>query len=197
MQTIKKLLYIALGTFLMAFGTVAFAEKAGVVAGGVSGIAVAVEGLFLRFGIHVPLYLTTMIINIPLFITAFIKRGGKFLYMSFYATVLFTVFLGICQYIPVLPGLAGDVFASSVLTGLFLGTGLILVVNNGASTGGTEMLALIVQDDFPKIKIPVMINIIDSIVILFGFFVFGLRLAFYGILAVFVTTFILSKKLKD
>lgn len=197
MTLTKKLLYIAIGTFLMAFGTVHFANEAHIVAGGVSGIAVAIEGFFSRFGIYVPLYLTTMIINIPLFIAAFIKRGGKFLYMSFYATFLFTLFLGLCQYIPGIFSVEGDILASSVLTGIFLGAGLILVVNNGASTGGTEMLALIVQDDFPKIKVPVMINIIDSLVILFGFFVFGLRLAFYGILSVFVTTFILSKKLKD
>ncbi len=196
MALIKKLLYIALGAFLMAFGTIRFAEGAHIVAGGVSGIAVAVEGLFSRSGIYVPLYLTTLLINIPLFITAFIKRGGKFLYLSLYATALFTLFLGFCRYIPDFFNLKEDIFASAVLTGLFLGTGLILVVNNGASTGGTEMLALIVQDNFPKIKVPVLINFIDSLVILFGFFVFGLRLAFYGILSVFVTTYILSKKIK-
>ena len=82
------------------------------------------------------------------------------------------------------------------MTGVFLGIGLILVINSGASTGGTDMLALLIQDKFPKLKITVIINVIDTLIILFGFFVFGAVKAFYGVLSVFVTTYILGKKVK-
>lgn len=109
---------------------------------------------------------------------------------------MFTLFLWVCPFIPVLFPVGGDSLASAVMTGVFLGAGLILVINSGASTGGTDMLALLIQNKFPKLKISVIINIIDTLIILFGYFVFGAVNAFYGILSVFVTTFILDKKVK-
>ena len=118
------------------------------------------------------------------------------MYLSLYATFAFTFFLWLCPFIPNLFPLGKDVFASAVMTGVFLGIGLILVINSGASTGGTDMLALLIQDKFPKLKITVIINVIDTLIILFGFFVFGAVKAFYGVLSVFVTTYILGKKVK-
>ncbi len=196
MSKYKDLFLITLGAFLMAFGTVHFAEEASIVSGGVSGFAVAVSGIGNWFGVKIPLYLTTAILNIPLFMAAFMKRGGRFIYLSLYATAMFTLFLGLTAYIPPFFPVSEDVFASSVLTGVFLGLGLILVINSGASTGGTDMLALLIQDKFPKIKITTIINVIDTLIILFGLFVFGAVKAFYGVLSVFVTTFILDKKIK-
>lgn len=193
---IKSLSKIATGCFLMALGTVHFAEEASIVSGGVSGIAVAVSGIGNLLGIEIPLFLTTLILNIPLFIMAFMKRGGRFLYRSLYATAVFTLLLGICPYIPLFFPVKEDIFASAVMTGIFLGSGLILVVNEGASTGGTEMLALLIQDKFKKMKITTIINIIDTAVIILGFFVFGALRAFYGIISVFVTTYLLGKKIK-
>ncbi len=193
---IKSLSIIALGAFLLALGTVHFAEEASIVSGGVSGIAVAVSGIGRLFGAEIPLFLTTLVLNVPLFVAAFIKKGGRFLYRSLYATVMFTLFLGICPYIPRFFPVNDDIFASAVMTGVFLGSGLILVVNEGASTGGTEMLALIIQDKFKKMKITAIINIIDTAIILLGFFVFGAIHAFYGIISVFVTTYLLEKKIR-
>ena len=196
MSKSKDLLFITSGAFLMALGTVHFAEGASIVSGGASGFAVAVSGIGRWFGIDIPLFLTTAIVNIPLFIITFIKHGGRFLYRSLYATAMFTLFLWLCPFIPVLFPLESDVLASATMTGVSLGTGLILVINSGASTGGTDMLALLIQDKYPKLKISVIINIIDTLIILFGYFVFGAVNAFYGILSVFVTTFILDKKVK-
>ncbi len=196
MSKLKDWVLIATGAFLLAVGTVHFAEEASIVSGGASGIAVAVAGVGRWFGIEIPLYLTTALLNIPLFVITFLKRGGRFLYRSLYATVMFTVFLWLCPFIPVLFPVGKDILASAVLTGVFLGTGLILVINSGASTGGTDMLALIIQDKWPHIKITLIINVIDTLVILFGYVVFGAVNAFYGILSVFVTTFIMDKKVK-
>ena len=196
MSKIKNMIMITAGAFLLAVGTVHFAEEASIVSGGASGLAVAVAGAGRWFGIEIPLYLTTAIVNIPLFIITFIKHGGKFLYRSLYATAMFTLFLWICPFIPVLFPVGGDSLASAGMTGVFLGAGLILVINSGASTGGTDMLALLIQNKFPKLKISVIINIIDTLIILFGYFVFGAVNAFYGFLSVFVTTFILDKKVK-
>ena len=194
MSKIKDLFLITLGAFLLSVGTVHFAEEASIVSGGASGLAVAVAGVGHWFGIEIPLFLTTAIINIPLFIISFIKHGGNFLYRSLYATAMFTLFLWLCPFIPVLFPVGRDMFASAVVTGVFLGIGLILVINSGASTGGTDMLALLIQDKFPKLKITVIINVIDTLIILLGYFVFGAVHAFYGILSVFVTTFIMAKK---
>ena len=180
----------------MALGTVHFAEGASIVSGGASGFAVAVSGIGHWFGVEIPLYLTTALLNIPLFIAALLKRGGKFLYLSLYATFAFTLFLWLCNFIPKFFPVGKDVFASAVMTGVFLGLGLILVINSGASTGGTDMLALLIQDKFPKLKITVIINVIDTLIILFGLFVFGAVKAFYGVLSVFVTTYILGRKVK-
>lgn len=196
MSKAKDFLSITSGAFLLALGTVHFAEEASIVSGGASGLAVAVAGVGHWFGIEIPLYLTTALLNIPLFLITFIKQGGRFLYRSLYATVMFTVFLWLCPFIPVLFPVGSDIFASAVMTGVFLGAGLILVINSGASTGGTDMLALIIQDKFPQLKITTIINVIDTLIILFGYFVFGAVNAFYGILSVFVTTSIMAKKVK-
>ena len=96
----KNLFLITAGAFLMALGTVHFAEGASIVSGGASGFAVAVSGIGRWFGMKIPLYLTTALLNIPLFIAAFLKRGGRFLYLSLYATFAFTFFLWLCPFIP-------------------------------------------------------------------------------------------------
>ncbi|MDO5478470.1 MAG: YitT family protein, partial [Clostridia bacterium] len=78
MSKAKDFLSITSGAFLLALGTVHFAEEASIVSGGASGLAVAVAGVGHWFGIEIPLYLTTALLNIPLFVFGYKKQGKLF-----------------------------------------------------------------------------------------------------------------------
>ena len=179
----------ALGAFLIALGAAHFAEPAGLVTGGAAGIAIIIERVA-----KVPLFITTLIINIPLFAAAGRKMGFRFLSSSLYATALYTVFLGILENIGHIA--VDDILVSAAVSGVLTGAGLGLVIKCGATTGGTDMLAMLIKNYKPHIKPATVINITDGAIILAGATLLGAERSFYAILSVAVSTFVMTRILE-
>ena len=179
----------ALGAFLIALGAAHFSEPAGLVTGGAAGIAIIIERVA-----KVPLFITTLVINIPLFAAAGRLLGFRFLSSSLYATALYTVFLGILENVGHIA--LDDILVSAALSGILTGAGLGLVIKCGATTGGTDMLSLIVRRFKPHVKPATVINITDGAIILAGAALLGAERSFYAILSVAVTTFVMTRILE-
>lgn len=190
---LKKLFKIALGVFLMAISAVWFADRAGLVTGGATGIGIVLRELSGRVGVDIPLFITNIIINVPLFLIVFYKRGIRFVALSLYATTMFSFFLYIAEILPNIFIVDEDLFISSVMAGLFMGLGLGIVLKNGATTGGSDMFAEIIRGKRSPLKLPLIINITDTSIIALGLFVFGPVKTLYACLSVFVATFIMDK----
>ena len=149
------------------------------VIGGVTGVAIIIRYLF-----SVPLWLSNTVINIPLFIWGFFAKGGKFLFRTMVSTLLCSFFLFVLPAWQIIP--ANDFFLASVVGGAFMGVGCGLVFLANSTTGGTDLLAAIVQTRFKHIPIAKMVQVIDSCVILWGMQIFGIQKALYALVSVYV-----------
>ena len=177
---IKRLVYLIAGVALMAAATDMFFDPFSLVTGGVTGVAVILRSLW-----GVPLWLTNTVLNVPLFIWAYFVFDRRFVVRSASAALLLSVFLYLMEF---MPDIENDAVTVVVFGGLIYGVGIGLVLRSGATTGGTDLAAGIVNRLRPDIGIAPAMLCMDVAVIVSGFAVFGEVRAMYGIMAVAVTT---------
>lgn len=180
MEKIKQYIWIAIGTILMSVAVVVFFDTTGVVVGGVTGVAIILKELF-----GVPMWLVNALINIPLFIMGFKTLDRDIFYKTLFGTVSLTVFLGLVPYLNVLTGnLLVDIIMGSVI----MGAGLGLIFASYASSGGTDLMATLINRKIRYISIPKIMAIIDGIIVIAGAFVFGVEKGIYAIIAIYIVT---------
>ncbi len=168
---------IILGAFVMGFAIKNMYDPAGLVTGGVSGIAIIVKNLT-----GLPLWITNTVLNVPLFLAAWKIKGGQFLKRTGVATVALSVSLGV---IPEIKLLTGEIFLSSLFGGIVTGVGTGLVFMFSATTGGTDMLAALFQRKLKHYSIAQIMQVLDGIVVLAGAAVFGISYALYALIAIY------------
>lgn len=179
-------LIIILGDLLLAVAIIAFLEPQNLVTGGVSGIAIIMEDYTGRLGYAVPIWLTNLALNIPLFLLGIKAMGRAFLVKTAFATFFLSVALYLVGFIPLIEM---DITLAAVFGGVFSGVGLGLVFRVMATTGGTDLAASLIRKRFmPHISIPRILFVLDSAIILLGLLVFGPVPAMYAVVAVYVTT---------
>ena len=173
---------ITVGSLLTALGINLFLAPNKIAAGGVSGIAI-----ILHYLTKVPIGATMLTINVILFIMAFLILGRSFGLKSIYATVILSVFVdGLAQIIP--NSWAVQDLLLAVLFGDFLtGIGIAMVLSRDASTGGTDIIAMILTK-FTGIDVGKTLLFVDFLVTLFAAISFGKIIGMYSLLAVIVNT---------
>lgn len=185
----KDFFMIMFGTALFSFGIEIFAKPIGLVTGGVTGLSIIISKVFsIAFDFNVSLSLLNILMNIPIFIFSFFVNGFEFVKKSVVGILLISFWLFVFQNFAITVDIGNDIFAAAILTGVFDGIGLGLVLRTGASSGGTDMLANLVYKLIPKFSISITIFIIDAIIILSGFFVFGLINTVYAIIVIFISS---------
>lgn len=161
-------------------------EPLEMVTGGLSGLAIVIKkitGVFIEGGI--PLWITNLVLNIPLFITAVIVRGKTFVKHALFAEVSFTTALAL---VPTTFHFVGqDYLLAAVFGGVIGGTGIGLVFAANASTGGTDLLAMIIHKFKPYYTVPRILTVIDGLVVIIGIINFGITKALYAIIAVYIS----------
>ena len=178
-------LVIVIGTGLMATAITSCFDAAGLVTGGFSGVAILVKewtrGIVSN---GIPLWITNLSLNIPLFILATKVKGFSFVKKALIGDMSLTAWLA------VLPAweLSDDILLSSVYGGIILGIGIRLVFLGGGTTGGTDMLAAIIQKSLRHYTIAQIMQFIDGAIVLVGMYVFGIRKGLYAIIAVYLVT---------
>ena len=98
--------------------------------------------------------------------------------------------MSLTMWLAVLPAweLSDDILLSSVYGGIILGVGIGLVFLGGGTTGGTDMLAAIIQKYMRHYSIAQIMQFIDGAIVLVGMYVFGIRKGLYAIIAVYLVT---------
>ena len=178
-------LLIIIGTGLMGTAITSCFDAAGMVTGGFSGIAILVKswtnGLY---GDGIPLWFTNLALNVPLFILATKIKGFKFVKKALLGDLSLTVWLAI------LPSwkLSADLLLVALYGGLLQGIGIGFVFLGGGTTGGTDLLAAIIQKYLRHYSIAQIMQFVDGAVVIVGMYVFGVERALYAIIAVFLVT---------
>lgn len=178
-------MYQISGAVLMAVAAKNVYGPSGMVTGGFSGLGILVEQTT-----GVPLWLTSLVLNIPLFIVAAILIGKKIVLESILATVVYSVATGL---IPTVNFLEGDLFLSCIVGGMLMGAGIGLVLITGASSGGVDMLSIIIHHKNKRISVPWIMFMADSVIIILGGLVFGWVKAVYSIISVWIVSYIMDK----
>lgn len=171
---------VTIGTFITALGMSVFLIPNRIASGGVSGLATVI---YYTFGFKVGI--TMLVINIPLFLLGIKELGMKFIFKTLYATVTFSLFVDLLETFVSPP--TRDLLLSSIYGGLVVGLGLGVVFRFGATTGGTDLAAQIIYR-YLRISVGQTLLLIDGLVIILAAFVFGIELALYAFLVVFLTS---------
>ena len=163
---IRDYVNITLGLMLYTFGFTVFLLPYEIVTGGISGV-----GAIVFYATRFPVQYTFFIINAILIIAALKILGWKFLTKTIYATFALTFFLEIAQGIVVQPDGhfykllgEGNDFMSLVLGCMITGTALAIVFLNNGSTGGTDIVAAVINK-YHNISLGKALIIIDVCII--------------------------------
>ena len=183
---IRNYLLIIIGTALMAFAIASVLEPASLVTGVFSGIAIIVKqytGHLVPGG--VPLSVTNLVLNIPVFLIAIRLKGLRYLIHTLFATVMLSFWLSV---LPVVPLAGDDLLLASLYGGILMGAGIGLVFVTGATTGGTDLIAALVQHFLRHYSISNILWVIDTAVVLVGVYLYGIQITLYAIIAIYLTS---------
>ncbi|MBT2684258.1 YitT family protein [Bacillus sp. ISL-37] len=180
----KKIIIVVIGAFLNAMSLNFFLIPANVYASGFTGIAQLVSsilGEFAPFNISTGILL--LLLNIPVTILGWKKVGKSFTLYSFISVLLSSFFL---EIIPV-KEVSGDILLNAVFGGVIAALGVGLTLKWGASTGGMDIIAMVLSrmNDRP---VGTYFFTLNGIIIMTAGFVFGWENALYTLVALYVST---------
>lgn len=172
-------LYIATGAFILAIGISCFLVPMKLSTGGVSGV-----GTVLYYFFNVPLSVTTLVINAGLFVMGYRMLKKEAIFKTLAGILFLALFLEIT-------GLFGtyteDRLIASLFGGIMAGIGVGLTVIRGASTGGSDFAALMINKRMPHVSVATVIMIIDGIVITLSGIAFkDYTVMFYSVISLYV-----------
>lgn len=180
------LLLIVAGTFLLAAGINLVYDPTGLVTGGISGLAIIIKEM--TSGVidgGLPIWLSNVLLNIPIFIAGGIVLGRKFVLKTLFGAVSLSVALFI---VPSYDLCKGDFLLAVVFGAVLTGGGLGLVFLTSSSTGGTDMLSMTIQRFVKHYSVPQIMMVVDGAVVVAGAAVFGIKNAMYAVIAVYIAT---------
>lgn len=178
-KTIFSYISIGIGVFLMAVALEYFLAPNTIAPGGVTGFAIIIEKTS-----EIPIYITNLVINIPLFILGAKILGRVTALKTLYATLLLSFFL------KVLPPatLTYDLLLAAIFGGVLAGIGLGIVFKFGGTTGGTDLAGAILNRKIPGLSLATFMMIIDMFVVAFaGIVERKIETSLYSVIALFVT----------
>ncbi|MDD3571216.1 MAG: YitT family protein [Lachnospiraceae bacterium] len=183
---VMDVMFMIIGTMFIAVAITVFFSPNQVVVGGFSGIAIIIKNL--TNGIYeggIPLSVTNLALNIPLFVVAYFVLGKSYLGKTVFATVFLSVALEMSSFLPVF---TGDLALIAIYGGIVDGIGVGFVLRAMASTGGVDLLATIIHRKIRHISISSIMFVINAIIISFGLFVFGAEKTMYAIISIFISS---------
>ncbi len=183
LRWIRNYSMILIGAFIMAAGFVLFITPYKIVPGGVYGISIV-----LHYLIGTPVGAMALAFDIPLTLIGIKVLGPRFgmkTVVGFFAVAIFmdtlTYFYG------TEPLVVDDALLSSIFGGLFIGVGLGLIFKAKATSGGSDIVAMIVSK-YTKLPLGQLMIIVDSLIVLVGLIAFkDWRIPLYSLIVIFIT----------
>ncbi len=160
-SVIVDYLLITLGTMIMAFALVFFLEPNTIAPGGVTGLAIVIQRVS-----GIPIDVTNLAINIPLFMLGLVTLGKYFGLKTAYGTVVLSVFIRVFMNILGTDFImVNDLLLASLYGGVLVGIGMGLVFKTGGTTGGTDLAGAILHKYIPSISIPKLMMGFDLVIV--------------------------------
>ncbi len=174
------LAYTVVGTALVGFALSMFTVPNDIAPGGVSGLSTA-----LAFVTPIRVSVWALMMNIPLMIAAWRRLGPRALFFTLIATLLLSLFIEIGDRF--LPQYTSDTLVASLMGGVVSGLGMGMLFIRGVSTGGTDLLALILKKLLPNIPTGTLLMFVDAAVVVIATLIFrDFDVAIYSAITIYV-----------
>lgn len=177
LNNIGRVLFMILGATLASIGLEIFLIPNNLIDGGIVGISIMASYLT-----KLPLGLFTFALNIPFFIIGYKQIGKTFTISTLFSVVCLSI--GVSVLHPV-PGLTQDTLLAAVFGGIILGVGVGLIIRNGGSLDGTEIVAIIL-DKRMSFSIGEIVMFFNLFILGGAGFIFGFDRAMYSLIAYFI-----------
>lgn len=180
---LKHYSLIVIGSFILAAGFVLFITPYKIVPGGVYGISIV-----LHYLLGTPVGMVALVFDIPLTIIGIRILGPRFGVKTVVGFVLTAVFVdGLTYFYGTEPLVEGDALLSSIFGGLFLGVGLGMIFKSRATSGGTDIVAMIISK-YTRLPVGQLMIAVDSAIVLIGLIVFqDWKIPLYSLIVIFIT----------
>ena len=177
-EQVMAWLQIVIGCVIGAAAYPTFLDPGKIAPGGLTGVAMILKHLW-----GWDIGITSLILNIPLFIIGYRAMGKVFAFRSLVATILFSLAIDLMplKEIPVEP-ILGTLYG-----GILLGIGLGFILRGGATTGGTDMCARMVHKYLPFMSVGMFLFLIDCVVVVAAWIFIGSSEALYALICIFVS----------
>lgn len=175
------------GNLILAFTVSAFMVPHGIIMGGATGMGLTISHYF-----PIDLSLIIFIVNAILFVLGAVVLGKKFALTTIISTFVYPTFLSVVRQIPGVADMTDNIMLATIYGGALLGLGIGLIVRVGASTGGTDILALVFNKWF-HIPVAALLYVVDFTVLGMQVFFSNSEQTLYGILALILTTIVLNR----
>lgn len=174
---------IIIGAFIMAAGFVFFITPYKIVPGGVYGISIVLHHMF-----GTPVGLIALCFDIPLTIIGVKVLGPRFGIKTVVGFIFTAGFVDLLSYWwGDLPLVENDALLSSIFGGLFIGLGLGLIFKAKATSGGSDIVAMIISK-YTKLPLGQLMIVVDSVIVLVGLVVFkDWKIPLYSLIVIFIT----------
>lgn len=187
-KLIKDYVIITIGVIILAFGLCFFLVPADLAVGGATGFAMVINNAFPGLSIGDIMF----VMNLILFIVGFILIGKQFGAKTIYATFALTGVVRIMdECAPILNPIVDDIFLNLFFGILIQGIGMAIIFYRNASTGGTDIVAKILNKFF-HIEIGKALLLSDFVITLLAGLTFGLELGLYALLGVIMNAFVID-----
>lgn len=186
-QYVKKYIYIFIGSIITAIGLEIFLIPNNIIDGGVVGISIMLSAITeLPFGAFL------ILINLPFLYLGYKHIGKAFAIATTFAVISLSFWSSV--FLPVLP-VTNDYFLAAVFGGIITGTGVGLIIRNGGSLDGTEIVAIL-TDKKTVFSVGEIVMFINLFILSSASLVFGWDKAMYSLVAYFVIAKMIDVVLK-
>ena len=174
--------FAIIGSALVGAALSIFVAPNDIAPGGVSGLAIA-----LAYITPIRVSIWTLALNIPLLLCAWRILGRRALIFTLISTVLLSVFIDLTEAF--LPSYTNNPLLAACCGGVIAGLGIGLLFLRGISTGGTDLLALLLKRVFPNVPSGTLLMVIDATVVAIAVLIFrDIEVALYSAITIFITS---------
>ncbi len=180
----KELFLLLIGSTLTAIAVKYIYDPAGLVTGGVTGLSIIARSVCSRyFDVDFPLWLGSLVFNVPIFLYALRRLGSKRVLRTAFAWALLTLELFFLPDMSILPD---DLLLVAIYGSIIMGTGSGLLLTAHATSGGSDLLGESIHQKVRSVSVGRLIQIIDGFVVAAGLLTFGVEHTLYAVISVFI-----------
>ncbi|URZ17953.1 YitT family protein [Clostridium felsineum] len=187
MKKFKEYFYITLGFLIVAASVRFFFEPNNIAGGGVTGFAIVINKFFGSLSVG----LITFVLNAILFAVAMIFIDGNFGIKTLYSSFGLSISLWIMDKYIVCEPITKNLLLATLFGTLISGVGMGICFNQNASTGGTDILAKM-MNKFLHMDIGKSLLLVDFVITLFAGFALGADIGMYSLLSVIISGFVID-----